>query len=82
MHVLDVLFRLLHGESRLVTFLLSKRQCRLIRSAVGLDVQLKLSQSTLGLFEGKQVLLSVNRAYQFVLADLEFGTAYRVFCFQ
>src|SRR5438552_407336 len=28
-HVLDVLFRLLHSESRLVTFLLGERQCRL-----------------------------------------------------
>src|SRR5207249_320324 len=29
-HVLDVLFRLLHSELRLVTFLLGERQCRLV----------------------------------------------------
>src|SRR5437773_1317615 len=47
-----------------------------------LDVLLKLSQSALGLFEGQEVFLSIDRTYQFVLSDLEFGTAYRVFCLQ
>jgi len=40
------------------------------------------SKARLASSSASRFLLSVNRTDQFVLGDLEFGTAYRVFCFQ
>ena len=82
MHVLDVLLRLLHGETGLVPFLFADRQRCLVGSAVGLDVLLKLRLGALGFGECQQVLLRVDGAHKFVLADFKLRAAHRVFCLQ
>ena len=81
-HVLDVQLRVIHRQMRLVMFFLADRQRRIIRSAVRLDVLFQLRQSALGFFEREKVFLRVDRADQFILADLEFRFAHRVLCFQ
>ena len=47
-----------------------------------LDVLLKLGQRTFGFIEGKKVLLRIDEAHQFVLADFQLRASHRVSCLQ
>ncbi len=82
MHFLDVLLCLLHGEPCFVPFLFTDGKRRLVRGAVRLNVLLKLGQRALGFIQGKQVLLRINGAHQFVLGHFELRAAHRILCFQ
>ena len=77
-HTLNSRFCLFDIEQRLGALRFEDGDLGFVGSYAGLHVLFQLSEAALGVFEREVVLLGVDRAFQLILADVEFSAAHIV----